>query len=116
MNSYAEVELGYTAEQAIQEAQRCLACGPCSECQACVQVCKPNAIDLDQQETFVELEIGTIIFAEDSNGQNTHHLIPKGAGIFSISPDDTISGSAAAAKSVIALNPSKLRLKFSSKK
>ncbi len=104
VSSYAEVELGYTAEQAIQEAQRCLACGPCSECQACVEVCKPNAIIHDQQESFIELEIGSIIFADNSNGDLSHHHLPEDAAIYQISADDTLLGSAVAAQAVHELN------------
>jgi coenzyme F420-reducing hydrogenase delta subunit/NAD-dependent dihydropyrimidine dehydrogenase PreA subunit len=66
LNSYAEVELGYTAPQAVAEAQRCLVCGPCSECLACVRACKPGAIVHDQHEQFVELDIGAVIYADDS--------------------------------------------------
>ncbi|MFH1625800.1 MAG: FAD-dependent oxidoreductase, partial [Pseudomonadota bacterium] len=40
MNSFQEVELGYTTEQAMQEAKRCLQCGVCSECRECETVCR----------------------------------------------------------------------------
>ncbi len=44
-HDFSEVERAYTAEQAIVEASRCLACGFCSECLQCVAVCEPGAID-----------------------------------------------------------------------
>lgn len=92
ISSYAEVELGYSAEQAIAEAQRCLACGPCSECNACVQVCQPGAIIHAEQEKLVDLEVGAIIdvdaFAEDKLG-------------------DAIYGSAVAHQAYVDLKPSK---------
>ncbi len=103
VSSFAEVELGYTAEQAIQEAQRCLACGPCSECQACVQVCKPQAINHDQQETFAELEIGAIIFAGSSSGHKPHIQMSPSQGIYQIDADDALLGSAIAAQCFTAL-------------
>ena len=39
-DNFGEVELGYTKEQAIQEAKRCLQCGICSECKQCEIVCQ----------------------------------------------------------------------------
>ena len=39
-DNFGEVELGYTKEQAIQEAKRCLQCGVCSECKQCEIVCQ----------------------------------------------------------------------------
>jgi NADPH-dependent glutamate synthase beta subunit-like oxidoreductase/coenzyme F420-reducing hydrogenase delta subunit len=46
IHSFAEVELGYTTEQAIREAQRCLNCGSgaavddkCAACLNCVRIC-----------------------------------------------------------------------------
>jgi NADPH-dependent glutamate synthase beta subunit-like oxidoreductase len=100
-SSFAEVELGYTPEQAMTEAQRCLACGPCSECQACVQVCKAGAINHDQQEKSVNLDVGAIIYAGgsddgDDGGALTNLDIPRNKAIYHIPPDDSLSGSAAA--------------------
>lgn len=43
--SFREVERAFTAEQAVVEARRCLACAGCSECMACVTVCEPQAIN-----------------------------------------------------------------------
>jgi len=64
ISSYSEVELGFSSEQAIAEAQRCLACGPCSECQACVQVCEPGAIIHNQHAELINLEVGAVLNAE----------------------------------------------------
>jgi len=58
-----EVELGFTEEQAIAEAQRCLACAVCSECQECVRVCEAGAINHLMQDEVLELDVGTIIIA-----------------------------------------------------
>jgi NADPH-dependent glutamate synthase beta subunit-like oxidoreductase len=107
-NSFAEVELGYSPEQAIAEAQRCLACGPCSECQACVQVCKPGAIIQHQKEIITELDVGAILYASGTNGsgqgEGDSTLSETGAeGIFHIPVDDPISGSAGAAQVYLSL-------------
>ncbi len=92
MCSYAEVELGYTAEQAMAEASRCLACGPCSECQACVQVCKPGAIIHNQRDSYPELNVGAVIWADDSEGNDEW----TGEGFFTLAPEDPLLGSAVA--------------------
>ena len=105
-SSYAEVELGYDAETAIAEAQRCLMCGPCSECLACELVCEPKAILHDQVERFEELDVGAIIWAGEQS--TTGGTIPglglpqDGAGVQGgfqhVPPDDPLAGSAAAAR------------------
>jgi heterodisulfide reductase subunit A-like polyferredoxin len=61
LRSFAEINLGYGVEQAIAEAQRCLACGLCSECMLCVQACSAGAILHDQQAAEVELGVGSVI-------------------------------------------------------
>ncbi|MBM3319755.1 MAG: FAD-dependent oxidoreductase [Candidatus Eisenbacteria bacterium] len=38
-SGFEEVELAFTAEDAIDEASRCLRCGPCFECHTCVSTC-----------------------------------------------------------------------------
>lgn len=53
----------YTAEQAMVEAQRCLACGICCECMECVKVCQPKAIDHGMRDTIREIEVGAVILA-----------------------------------------------------
>ena len=105
-SSFVEVELGYSAETAIAEAQRCLVCGPCSECLACELVCEPQAILHDQPERFETLDVGAIIWAggqdhpdsleatlglakDKDNGHQGLHHVPA---------DDPLAGSAVAAR------------------
>ena len=38
--NFLEVELGYTREQAVEEAKRCLQCGVCCECRQCEIACE----------------------------------------------------------------------------
>lgn len=38
-NHFEEVEFAFTEADAVEEASRCLRCGPCSECQTCVPTC-----------------------------------------------------------------------------
>ena len=60
---FAEIERGYTAEQARAEAERCLACGVCSECLACVDACGVDAIDLDMVARTRRIEVGAVVLA-----------------------------------------------------
>lgn len=62
-SGFAEVETGFDEQMAIEEAQRCLNCGVCSDCRECVKACEPKAIDFEQEDKFVEVEIGSIIVA-----------------------------------------------------
>jgi NADPH-dependent glutamate synthase beta subunit-like oxidoreductase/Pyruvate/2-oxoacid:ferredoxin oxidoreductase delta subunit len=113
LRSHAEVELGYDAETAVAEAQRCLMCGPCSECLACEVVCEPKAIRHDEKEEFERLEIGVIIWADDTsdesqgiNGKVLGLQKDNGQaqeGIYSVQPDDPLAGSAAAARAMMNL-------------
>ena len=63
VQDFSEVELGYTEEQAVAEALRCLHCTRCSECRECEKACGRDAIDHDQVEEIVELSIGAVVVA-----------------------------------------------------
>jgi NADPH-dependent glutamate synthase beta subunit-like oxidoreductase/formate hydrogenlyase subunit 6/NADH:ubiquinone oxidoreductase subunit I len=60
-NNFAEVELTMGEKEARIEAGRCLSCGPCSECMACVEVCEPEAIIHNQQDSTTSLEVSGLI-------------------------------------------------------
>lgn len=61
--SFAEIEKGYTDEEAQREAARCLACGGCSFCRECERVCEPCAIDFKMRDEEVEITAGGIVLA-----------------------------------------------------
>lgn len=63
LSGFEEVELGFTEEVAIREANRCLNCGNCSECLMCVSTCKAEAINHQMGEEFVEVQVGSVILA-----------------------------------------------------
>ncbi|NWG04300.1 MAG: FAD-dependent oxidoreductase [Syntrophaceae bacterium] len=52
-----------TAEEAIEEAKRCLNCAGCSDCGECAKACPAKAINYEMKEEFVELHVGSIIVA-----------------------------------------------------
>jgi heterodisulfide reductase subunit A-like polyferredoxin len=59
--NFKEVEICFTEEDAIAEAERCLNCALCSECGECVRACEQKAIDHNMTEQTVELEVGAVI-------------------------------------------------------
>ena len=61
--TFAEVHVGYTPEEAIAEAKRCLACGICCDCHICATACQANAIDYTQTAQTRELNVGAIVLA-----------------------------------------------------
>ena len=65
IDSFEEVEQTYSPDEAQEEAERCLASmvEGCFECGECKQVCEAKAIDFEQTDQIVELEVGTIIVA-----------------------------------------------------
>jgi heterodisulfide reductase subunit A-like polyferredoxin len=63
VSGFEEVELGFTEEQAVQEAARCLDCGVCSECMQCVAHCEAKAIDHTQQDEILSLRVGAVLVA-----------------------------------------------------
>jgi heterodisulfide reductase subunit A-like polyferredoxin len=60
-NNNNEVELGFNEERALQEAQRCLSCRRCLGCALCWAECKPEAINFEMQDEYLDLEADTII-------------------------------------------------------
>ena len=65
--TFAEVNAGHTAgytpEEAIAEAQRCLDGGVCTDCRRCATACQANAIDYNQKPETQELKVGAIVLA-----------------------------------------------------
>ncbi len=78
--AFAEVELGYSEEQAVEEASRCLKCGGCVECFECVRLCDRNAIDHDMLPRELDLEVGAIIVATGFDTFDPHRAPQYGYG------------------------------------
>ncbi len=61
---FSEVQLGYTEEQALAEAARCLGCGICSECLICEENCEVGAVDHEMpSESYVDLNVGAVVLS-----------------------------------------------------
>ncbi|MDZ4165549.1 MAG: NAD(P)-binding protein [Smithellaceae bacterium] len=58
---FREVALGYSEEEAREEAQRCLSCGICSECYLCVEACLAGAVNHEDKYEQEEIQVGAII-------------------------------------------------------
>ena len=61
--TFAEVHVGYTQEEAIAEAKRCLSCGICCDCHICATACQANGIDYSQKAETHQLNVGAIVLA-----------------------------------------------------
>jgi heterodisulfide reductase subunit A-like polyferredoxin len=50
---FDEIEIPFTAEEAIREAERCLRCGPCRSCKACVVMgLQPEIPEIEVNESL----------------------------------------------------------------
>jgi NADPH-dependent glutamate synthase beta subunit-like oxidoreductase/NAD-dependent dihydropyrimidine dehydrogenase PreA subunit len=113
-STFLETALGFTREQVMAEAQRCLQCGICSQCLQCSAVCSAvGAIQHDQEaEVFTE-NAGIVIIADrDAAGQiNGDDVIRAYDG--KSSKEDVYAlmarGFAAAAKAMVLLGGSGAR-------
>ena len=107
LQSFGEVERGFSPRQAVAEAQRCLVCGPCSECMACVNVCKPEAIEQAQLENFSELDVAAIIYA-DNPDQAVWAPFAKMPFVYHARPENPQMGLWAAAKALQTMDRSRV--------
>jgi heterodisulfide reductase subunit A-like polyferredoxin len=80
LGNFAEVELGYTDEQAQAEAARCLACGVCSECLSCWYQCGVDAVDHDMVATTQAIDVGAVIMAPGFEVYQAEHSAEYGWG------------------------------------
>jgi heterodisulfide reductase subunit A len=78
--SWDEVRAGFTEEEALTEARRCLACGGCAECGSCATACPAGAIDLTQQPWEEELTVGAIVIATGHREFDARRKPPLGYG------------------------------------
>ena len=58
-----EVNTGFSEEQAVAEAKRCLDCAICSECMECVRACGPGALVHGERDKELDVEVGAVVMA-----------------------------------------------------
>jgi len=80
--TFAEVHVGYTPQEAIAEAKRCLACGICCDCHLCETACQAHAIDYTQKDQKIELNVGAVILAPGYETYDAHLSKDLGYGRF----------------------------------
>jgi heterodisulfide reductase subunit A-like polyferredoxin len=61
IDNFQEIESGFSIDEAVAEAERCLNCALCSECMECVAACDKKAVEHHMQEEMVELDVGSVI-------------------------------------------------------
>ncbi len=61
IQNFAEIETGFSEEEAVAESERCLNCALCSECGECVDACEKKAIDHAMAVKTIELSVGAVI-------------------------------------------------------
>ena len=82
VKGFKEINLGYSEEQALAEAARCVNCGVCSECLQCVAVCQAGAIDHSQKAKTLEMDVGSVILALGFKPYNPKGLTTYGYGTY----------------------------------
>ena len=66
IHNFREVDLTLTEAEALAEAGRCLRCANCSECLECQAACPRGAIDHEMRLSHQSVDVGAIIWAEDT--------------------------------------------------
>ena len=61
--TWDEVNTGFSEEQAVAEAKRCLNCAICSECMECVRACGPGALLHGERDKEMDLDVGAVVLA-----------------------------------------------------
>jgi heterodisulfide reductase subunit A-like polyferredoxin len=61
VKTFSEVDQGFSKDQVVREAQRCLNCAGCCDCQQCVLYCGPSAIDHQMKESTETIDVGAVI-------------------------------------------------------
>jgi heterodisulfide reductase subunit A-like polyferredoxin len=63
IDSFKEINLGYSEEEAVAEAARCINCGVCSECMQCAISCQAKAVAHDMGPETLTLDVGAVVLA-----------------------------------------------------
>ena len=82
VSNFEEVDLGLDEVSSRIEAQRCINCGGCCECMQCVEACKPEAINHEDEDELVTIQVGSIITATGFDALDPTPMKPYGYGKF----------------------------------
>lgn len=82
LRTFEEVEMGFSEEEAMREAQRCLNCGICVECHECERVCEAKAIGHNMKDEISEIKVGQVLIATGFATFNSKNLGLYGYGQF----------------------------------
>jgi heterodisulfide reductase subunit A len=77
---FREVELGFSEEEAMRAARRCLNCGVCVECFECVRACEPRAVDHSMKDEITQVSVGQILVATGYRLFDASHMAQYGYG------------------------------------
>jgi heterodisulfide reductase subunit A-like polyferredoxin len=82
VQGFSEVALGYSLEEAVEEASRCVAgqVEGCIECHECERRCEPKAIVYTMEDKNIELKVGAIIVASGLGLYDISSLTEYGYG------------------------------------
>ena len=82
VQDFSEVALGYSLEEALEEASRCLAgqIEGCIECHECERRCEPKAIVYTMKDENIALKVGAIILASGLGLYDISSLTEYGYG------------------------------------
>jgi heterodisulfide reductase subunit A len=80
--SFDEASLGFSEEQAVREADRCLNCAVCCECMECKRVCEPKAVDHLMRAEEIEVKVGSIILATGYDLMDPTPMKQYGYGVY----------------------------------
>ncbi|MFC1579823.1 FAD-dependent oxidoreductase, partial [Thermodesulfobacteriota bacterium] len=80
VKSFDEVSHGLSEPEVQQEVSRCLNCGICCDCRQCVTACKAEAVDFEQKEKEVTLEVGAVVLATGFDLYDVSPLVEYGWG------------------------------------
>ena len=100
VHNFREVDLTLTEEEALAEAGRCLRCANCSECLECQAACPRGAIEHEMRPSQQSLDVGVIIYAEDTL---TSTETSEGQRFYRVPSHSALLGSAAAAQALSVL-------------
>jgi len=79
---FDEVSEGFTEDQAVAEAKRCLSCAVCSECLACSRACGVGAVHHDAVDELMDIDVGAIVVATGFDPWNPAPMLEYGYGVY----------------------------------